>query len=259
MTGNINIANTDEARNCCASLDHFVQYASEMSTILGATADKMKANWEGNSAALDDVLKKIADTKKTLELIGSSMNELSVSVVDFANEIDKVAGNEIGGNITVGGNNTPGTPVGSAGDGSAPTTTAPSEGGGAANVVGGTLTGAGIGAAIGLVGGPVGAGIGAGIGAAVGGVGSAFDGGNTFENAFWEKHGQNFADAWTSRDWTDGWDYSECEGVIDVIGQTADGLVSSVTDVAASILDTAGATINFVVDGLGELLGGLFG
>ena len=262
MNGNnVQIANTTEARTYCGTLDSGVTYYTNLVSELKNAKAKIEANWEGDAAAIYDVVTRIEQIAAIYEQnIIPAMTGLSTSIVNFADEIDKVGGNTID---NPGNGSTPTTPENSGnGTNGTPTTTQPStgsNGGGAGNVIGGALTGAGIGAGIGAFGGPIGAGIGAAVGAVVGGVGAGFDGENTFENAFWSKHGENFGEAWTSRDWTDQWDYSECEGFIDVIGQTADGLLGTATDLAGSLLDTVGAGVNFLVDGIGELFGGLFG
>lgn len=256
MSGNIEIANAGEVRNCCATLDKGVTYYKNLISELKNAKTKIQANWEGDAVAITEVITRIDQVTAVFEAnVIPAMEGLSTSMVRFADESEKVSNNTIENSTNVTGTSNPGN--GSAG-GTTSTDTS-KDGGGFGNIAGGALTGAGIGAGIGAFGGPIGAGIGAGIGAVVGGVGAGIDGGNTFENSFWGKHGNNFADAWTSRSWTDQWDYSECEGVLDVIGQTADGLVGTVSDLAGSILDTGGAVVNFVVDGIGELFGGLFG
>ena len=97
-------------------------------------------------------------------------------------------------------------------------------------------------------------GIGASVGAAVGSAaGAVATGANAAAQAaqtvvaeaknekpgFWEYHGNNFAGAW---------DYSGCDAGLDYIGATVDGVIG-----------TVGAAVNFVVDGVSEVLGWLFG
>lgn len=257
--GEIIIDDTQLARDYCATLDAGVQYYTNLVTELRSARDKISANWEGDAAAIYDVISRIDQITSTIDAsIVPAMSGLSVSIVNLANELDKVTDKT----VDEGGNTNGGTQINGDGDGSQPTTTTPTENGnGAGNVIGGTLTGAGIGAAIGSIipgiGTAIGAGIGAAIGGVSGGVGAAVNN-NTFEDAFWSKHGDNFADAWTSRSWTDQWDYSECEGVIDAVAQTADGLIGTATDVVGAVVDTAGAAVNFIVDGAGELVEALF-
>lgn len=262
MTGNIDISDTSKAREQCGVLDSTANYYTELVNELRNAKTKIQANWEGDAAAIYDVIARIEQVIATFDAsIIPAVTGLSASVVQFAEEIDKVRNNTIDNES----GNPSGTPVVTPGDGSAPTTstTPSSSGGGVGNIVGGAATGAAIGAGIGSiipgVGTAIGAAVGAAIGGVSGGVGAAVDGANTFEDAFWNKHGENFVEAWTSRDWTDQWDYSECEGVIDVLGQTVDGVLGTASDVIGGVVDTVGAGVNFVVDGIGELFGGLFG
>ena len=235
MTGNVQIANTTEARNHCATLDSSVTYYNNLVADLKNAKDKINANWEGDAAAISDVSTRIDQIIAVFESqLIPSMSGLSTSIVEFADEVDKLSNN---------------------------TVEQQSEND-AGNVVGGTLTGAGIGAAIGSIIPGIGTAIGAGVGAVIGGISGGVGAGvsnDTFEDSFWEKHGNNFVDAWTSRSWTDQWDYSECEGIFDYAGQTVDGVLGTASDLIGGAVDTVGAGVNFVFDGAGEVINFLFG
>lgn len=244
MTGNVTMADTNKVREYCATLDSDVAYYQGLVSDLENAKTKIQANWEGDAVAISDVIARIDQTIKTYkEGLIPAVSGLSTSMVEMADAVDQVSNNTVEESTDV-----------------TTDTTVAGSSNGPGNIVGGALSGAAIGAGIGSIIPGVGTAIGAGVGALVGGlgggVGAAVDN-NTFEDAFWSKHGNNFKEAWTSRDWTDQWDYSECEGIIDGIGQTVDGLLGTVSDLTGSIRDTVGAGINFVFDGAGEALGGL--
>lgn len=251
------MADTAQAREQCAILDTGVAYYNNLVSELKNAKTKIQSNWEGDAAAIHDVITKIDQVTTIYESkIIPSMSGLSASIIEMADEIDRHQGNEIDNEGSTIPNQTP-----NSGDngGSRPNIGA-GIGAGAAS---GAALGAGIGAAVGSVVPIVGTGLGAGIGAAVGGVGGAITGGlssaasgssSILEGEFWSEHGENFAEAWTSQDWASDWDYSECDGLLDYVGATFDGVVGSVGNVVGGLVDTVGAGVNFVVDFVDELL-----
>ena len=68
------------------------------------------------------------------------------------------------------------------------------------------------------------------------------DGGTTESaaqnNGFWARQKEEFAN---------DWDYSQCDGVLDYVGQTCRG-----------VLGTAGSVANFIADGVGEIFKWIF-
>ena len=67
MNGEIIIDDTQLARDYCATLDAGVQYYTNLVTELRSARDKISANWEGDAAAIYDVISRIDQITSTID------------------------------------------------------------------------------------------------------------------------------------------------------------------------------------------------
>ena len=118
MSGNIEIANTNEARNCCQTLDAGIAYYENLITELTNAKGKIQTNWEGDSAALNDVITRIDSTITVFDATIRAAKGLSQNVVAFADKIDEVSNNTVENN-----NGSQPSGVENPGNGSVPSTT----------------------------------------------------------------------------------------------------------------------------------------
>ena len=78
------------------------------------------------------------------------------------------------------------------------------------------------------------------------------------EPGFWAYHGQNYAEAWTEKEWFNAYDFSEADGFFSGAGVVLDGTLSVAGDLLGALVDTCGATISVVLDGAANLVGWMF-